>query len=46
MTLEVKHHSDPPAGPCYWHFTDRNGSSQGKKIFLKNINTIYCWKAC
>ena len=44
MTLEVKNHSDPSAGPSSWVFYRPEWVFIGKKFF-KSINSIYCWKA-
>ena len=38
MTLEVKNHSDPPAGPTSWVFYRPEWVSIEKKNFFKAIN--------
>ena len=38
MTLEVKNHSDPPAGPTSWVFYRPEWVSIEKKNFFKTIN--------
>ena len=45
VTLEVKNHSDPPAGPCYWAFYRPEWVFIGKTFLFKSFNTIYFWKA-
>ena len=40
MTLEVKNHSDPPAGPCYWVFYRPEWVFIGKKFLFKTEQKI------
>ena len=40
MTLEVKNHSAPPAGPCYWVFYRPEWVFIGKKFLFKTEQKI------